>query len=175
MATTGHAQFATAIGTCGIAWNDCGLTRVLLPGKGLPAALSRDGGTSREAPPSVERVIAAIERLLAGVPEDLTFAALDLTDVPAFHKRVYELARHIRPGTTMTYGEVARALGGAGAARAVGQALGRNPFPIVVPCHRVVAARGRLGGFSAPGGADTKLRMLAIEGVAPATLPLFGR
>ena len=85
--------------------------------------------------------------------------------LPAFNRRVYELARTIPPGSTMTYGEVARRLGSPGMARAVGQALGRNPYPIVVPCHRVLAADGRMGGFSAPGGVATKRRMLEIEGV----------
>jgi methylated-DNA-[protein]-cysteine S-methyltransferase len=94
----------------------------------------------------------------------LSFVALDMTGVPEFNQRVYQAARTIRPGTTVSYGDIARQLGIPGSARAVGQALGRNPFPIVVPCHRVLAADGKTGGFSAPGGAATKLRMLAIEG-----------
>ena len=84
--------------------------------------------------------------------------------VPDFHRRVYQVARTIPPGKTLTYGDVARRLGDPGAAQAVGQALGRNPFAIIVPCHRVVAAGGRIGGFSANGGAATKRRILAIEG-----------
>lgn len=92
---------------------------------------------------------------------------LDLDAVPAFHRRVFAIARGIGPGSTRTYGEIAAELGESGSARAVGQALGRNRFPIVVPCHRVLAAGGRAGGFSAPGGTATKLRLLEIEGGLP--------
>ncbi len=99
-----------------------------------------------------------------GARDDLRDLVLDLDDITEFHRRVFATARAIAPGNTITYGELARRLGTPGAARAVGQALGANPFPIVVPCHRIVAADGSLGGFSAPGGARTKLRMLQIEG-----------
>src|SRR4030095_13858169 len=102
--------------------------------------------------------------LLRGDAVDLDFVALDMRNVPAFHQRVYEVARSIKPGSTLTYGEVAAQMGQPGAARSVGQALGRNPFPIVVPCHRVLAAGGKMGGFSAAGGITTKLQMLTIEG-----------
>ena len=95
---------------------------------------------------------------------------LDLDGVPEFHRRVYDVARAIPPGETRSYGEVAAALGEPGAAQAVGRALGRNPVPIVVPCHRVLAADGRLHGFSAPGGIETKRRMLALEGAGAPTL-----
>ena len=105
-----------------------------------------------------------ITALLRGEPCDLGSIDLDMSDVPEFHCRVYAVARTIPPGRTLTYGDVAARLGEPGAARAVGQALGRNPFAIIVPCHRVVAAGGRLGGFSAGGGAVTKRRILAIEG-----------
>ncbi len=104
-----------------------------------------------------------IGRLLAGERTDLTRIALDMADVPEFHSAVYGVARTIPPGETLTYGEVAARLGDPGAARAVGQALGQNPFAIVVPCHRVLAANGRSGGFSAAGGVATKLRILSIE------------
>jgi methylated-DNA-[protein]-cysteine S-methyltransferase len=103
-------------------------------------------------------------RLLAGEEVDLGEVELDLSDVPEFQREVYRVARSLPRGVTMTYGEVAARVGAAGAAQAVGQAMGHNPFPIVVPCHRVVAAGGGNGGFSAPGGVDTKLRLLAIEG-----------
>jgi len=99
-----------------------------------------------------------------GARDDLRDLVLDLDDITEFHRRVFATARAIAPGNTITYGELARRLGTPGAARAVGQALGANPFPIVVPCHRIVAADGSLGGFSAPGGARTKRRMLQIEG-----------
>jgi methylated-DNA-[protein]-cysteine S-methyltransferase len=115
-------------------------------------------------PPHVQQAIDAIVALLRGETIDLSFVTLDMDGVPEFHRRVYEVARTIPPGTTLSYGEIASRLGEPHAARAVGQALGRNPFPIVVPCHRVLAARGRTGGFSAPGGTATKLRLLAIEG-----------
>ena len=112
-------------------------------------------------------VAEAIERIvthLEGGSPDLDSIALDLADVQEFDRRVYDIARAIPRGATRTYGEVAAELGDPGAARAVGQALGRNPFPIIVPCHRVLAAAGRPGGFSAHGGVATKLRLLAIEG-----------
>jgi methylated-DNA-[protein]-cysteine S-methyltransferase len=115
-------------------------------------------------PPDVQRAIDAIVALLRGEPIDLAFVTLDMETLPAFHRRVYEVARTIPPGTTRSYGDIASRLGEPHAARAVGQALGRNPFPIIVPCHRVLAANGRTGGFSAPGGTATKLRLLAIEG-----------
>ncbi len=99
-----------------------------------------------------------------GQPVDLTPVALDMEGVPPFYRRVYDIARTIPPGRTLTYGDVAIKLGDPTNARAVGQALGRNPFPIVVPCHRVLAAHGSIGGFSASGGAATKRRMLMIEG-----------
>ena len=109
--------------------------------------------------------------LLAGEPSDLSAAPLDLDGVPAFHRRVYDLARRIPPGETLTYGEIAGRLGDPSQARAVGQALGANPIPILVPCHRVFAANGRMGGFSAPGGVSTKLRLLEIEGARANAIP----
>ncbi len=104
--------------------------------------------------------------LLAGKPDDLRDIALDLDGVPAFHRGVYDIARGIPPGQTITYGDIAKRLGGVELAREVGQALGRNPCPIVVPCHRVLAAGNKPGGFSANGGVVTKLKMLEIEGAA---------
>ena len=108
--------------------------------------------------------MARIVALLNGMPDDLADVLIDLAGVPAFDRRVYAVARSILPGATLTYGEVALRLGEPHAARAVGQALGANPWPIVVPCHRVLAAGGKAGGFSAPGGLRTKLRLLQIEG-----------
>ena len=125
-----------------------------------------------EAPPptDVSAAIGQIVALLAGEPRDLSAIALDMDRLPEFNRRVYDVARSIPPGETLTYGEVAERVGERGAAQAVGQALGRNPFPIVVPCHRVVAADGSLRGFSGPGGIETKRRMLAIEGAGAPTL-----
>ena len=171
--------FDTAIGRCGIAWGERGIVGVQLPERHereTRRRLLRRSPTAREAPPppDVQCVIDAIAALLRGEARDLSTVALDLDGVPAFDRRVYELARTIPPGATLSYGEVAARLGEPGAARAVGLALGRNPFAIVVPCHRVLAAGGKLGGFSANGGIATKLRLLALEG-APVNgvLPLF--
>jgi methylated-DNA-[protein]-cysteine S-methyltransferase len=165
---TGYAVFETAIGACGIAWGDLGLTGVWLPEaneEALRARIRRRvAGAVEAAPPTaVQRAIDDIVALLGGEPRDLLDVALDLRAIPAFHRRVYDIARHIAPGATLSYGEVAQRLGEPGAARAVGQALGRNPFPIVVPCHRVLAAHAGSGGFSAPGGVATKLKLLTIE------------
>jgi methylated-DNA-[protein]-cysteine S-methyltransferase len=117
-------------------------------------------------PLDVQRALDGIVALLLGEASDLSAVALDLDRVPPFHRRVYEVARTIPPGATLSYGEIALRLGAPGSARAVGQALGRNPFAIVVPCHRVLAAGGKVGGFSANGGIATKLRLLSIEGQA---------
>jgi methylated-DNA-[protein]-cysteine S-methyltransferase len=112
------------------------------------------------------RAIEGVVALLSGEKRDLSAIALDTTEVPEFHRRVYAVARAVPPGSTITYGEIATRLGDPTAARAVGQALGRNPFALIVPCHRVLAAGGNAGGFSASGGATTKLRLLAIEGAS---------
>jgi methylated-DNA-[protein]-cysteine S-methyltransferase len=114
-------------------------------------------------PASVQRALDGIDALLRGGESDLGSVELDMEAVPPFHRRVYEVARAIPAGKTLSYGEVAAKLGSPGSARAVGQALGRNPFAIIVPCHRVLAARGKVGGFSAKGGITTKLRLLALE------------
>jgi methylated-DNA-[protein]-cysteine S-methyltransferase len=111
----------------------------------------------------VQAAIAAIDALLGGKPAELGGIELDMQGLPPFHCRVYDAARNIPPGTTLSYGQLAIELNAKGAARAVGQALGRNPFPIIVPCHRVFAAGGKVGGFSASGGITTKLRLLALE------------
>lgn len=124
-------------------------------------------------PPTARAAIDGIAALLRGEARDLASVALDLDGLPGFDRRVYELARSIPPGQTLSYGEIAARLGAPAAAREVGQALGRNPFPIIVPCHRVTAAGGRLGGFSAAGGAATKRRLLAIEEAHAPSLPLF--
>ena len=123
-------------------------------------------GELAEAPPpaAVQRAIDGIVELLAGKPNDLADVVLDLDGVPEFNRGVYDIARTIPPGQTLTYGDIARRLGGVELSRDVGQALGRNPCPVVVPCHRVLAAGGKPGGFSANGGVTTKLKMLAIEG-----------
>jgi O-6-methylguanine DNA methyltransferase len=169
MTAIGFALFDTAIGKCGIAWGDRGIAGVQLPEAGereMRARMLHRFPAAGEAtpPPEVERAIDCISALLRGEASDLSVIALDMDGVTEFHRRVYEAARTIPPGKTLSYGDIAWRVGAPGAARAVGQALGRNPFPIVVPCHRVLAAGGRIGGFSAQGGIATKRRMLAIEG-----------
>jgi methylated-DNA-[protein]-cysteine S-methyltransferase len=180
MGMISYALFETAIGWAGVAWGEAGLVAVHLPER--EAETARKGFLRRfpdaaetEPTPEVRAAMDAIGEQLAGKPTDLSGILLDLSRTPQFHIRVYEIARAIPPGETLTYGEVAERLGDKRLARDVGQALGHNPWPIVVPCHRVTAAGGRLGGFSAPGGAATKLRLLAIEGAkAAAQGDLFG-
>ena len=116
-------------------------------------------------PPPSNAITASTARWMSGGGRvDLAFVPIDMDGLPAFHQRVYDVARSIPPGATLTYGAIATQLGDPGSARAVGQALGRNPIPVIVPCHRVLAADGKTGGFSAPGGTATKLNLLAIEG-----------
>jgi methylated-DNA-[protein]-cysteine S-methyltransferase len=170
----GFTLFDTALGRCGIAWGERGIAAIELPGRDDAATRRRlrrsvPGATEAAPPEDVAAAIDAIARLFAGEPVDLSPVVLDMDGVPEFHRRVYEVTRAIPSGDTVSYGEVAARLGEPGAAQAVGRALGRNPLPIVVPCHRVLAADGALHGFSAPGGLATKRRMLAIEGaLAPA-------
>jgi methylated-DNA-[protein]-cysteine S-methyltransferase len=168
-----YALFETAIGWAGVAWSDDGLAAVHLPERAPETArrsfLRRFPDAAAADPtPEVSDAIEAIRALLEGAPADLSGVRLDLTRTPAFHAQVYEIARAIPPGETLTYGEIAERLGDKLLARDVGQALGKNPWPIVVPCHRVTAAGGKLGGFSARGGARTKLRLLALEGAKAA-------
>jgi methylated-DNA-[protein]-cysteine S-methyltransferase len=162
------ALFETSIGSCAIAWNARAIVGVQLPEGSAQATRAR---LRRRLPEAVEAVPAAHARqaidgivaLLAGTPVDLGDIALDETAVGPFERRVYAIARTIPAGSTLTYGEIAARIDDPGAARAVGRALGSNPFAIIVPCHRVLAAGGRIGGFSAGGGAATKRRILAIE------------
>ena len=171
MPTVAYALFATPLGHCGIAWGAKGLTGVQLPEADEATTRLRMQARYPRAPeaappPEVQTAIHAIVALLAGAPtesRDLSHLVLDMEGVPPFHQRVYALARHIPPGETLTYGELAHLMGEPGAARAVGQALGANPFAPVVPCHRILAAKSGAGGFSAPGGINTKLRMLLAE------------
>ena len=157
--------FDTAFGRCSLAWVDEGLTGVRLPGRddaattvGIPAKQIADSD-----PTFVAATIQAIKQHLAGRAHDLLEVPLMMESTSAFEKRVYEAARALGPGQTCTYGELARSIGEPAAMRAVGAALGANPWPIVIPCHRVIAAGGKLGGFSAPGGSDTKRALLLLE------------
>jgi methylated-DNA-[protein]-cysteine S-methyltransferase len=164
-----YTLFDSAIGRCAIAWNGRGIVALQLPEGSEAATVARicrhraPGAVPLAPVPAVRGVIAAIDRLLRGGGGSLADVVLDETCLSAFHRRVYAAARCILPGETLTYGELARRLGEPRAARAVGQAMARNPYPIIVPCHRVMAARGRAGGFSGYGGVDTKLRLLRLE------------
>ena len=171
-ASTHHCLFDTSIGPCGIAWSERGLTAVQLPEadrarteKRLAVKSASVGATA--PPPWVAALIADIQRYLAGERIDFSAVAVDLVGVDPFRRSLYEAMRSIGFGSTTTYGELARKIGlhEPQAAQEVGQAMGRNPVPIVIPCHRVLAAGGKPGGFSAHGGTATKARLLALEGV----------
>lgn len=170
-ALAAYALFDTAFGTAGIAWGPRGIVGVQLPEADAQATrerLLRYTGQLSEAPPppEVRAAIGQIIALLAGEPHDTSAIVLDMSTLTDFQRRVYALACAIPAGQTRTYGELAADLGDKHLARAVGQALGLNPFAPVVPCHRILAAGQRPGGFSAYGGAETKRRMLAAEGAA---------
>jgi len=174
--------FETAIGTCAIAWTACGLIGVQLPEANENATRARmrmrfpdaaEGAPDAAAQAAIDGIVA----LLAGGKRDLRDIAIDDSAAPDFNVRVYKIVREIPPGETLTYGEVAARLGDKTLARAVGQAMGQNPCPVVMPCHRVLAASGasgaKTGGFSAPGGVVTKLKLLTIEGAQPGGPTLF--
>ncbi|MCC6409214.1 MAG: methylated-DNA--[protein]-cysteine S-methyltransferase [Planctomycetes bacterium] len=165
-----YTLVATSIGTLGIAWSPRGLLAVQLPESSAERTearlVARVPGAVRRRPPEV--VLADIERVVAhlsGELDDFAGVRIDLERVPPFARAVYSALRKVRPGRTTSYGELARAAGSPNAARAVGAAMAKNPLPIVVPCHRVLAAGKKGGGFSAHGGLKTKARILAIEGV----------
>jgi methylated-DNA-[protein]-cysteine S-methyltransferase len=170
--------FDTPIGTCGIAWSEAGVAAVQLPEIDAQRTQSRMVGRFAHAlpgppPAQVQAAVHGVLAMLRGQVHDFSALVLDMRQVPPFHQRVYAVTRNIPAGQTMTYGEVAARLGEPGASRAVGQALGRNPFAPVVPCHRVLAAGDKPGGFSATGGIRTKLRLLMIEGAMRGTPGLF--
>jgi methylated-DNA-[protein]-cysteine S-methyltransferase len=167
------AIFDTALGRFGIAWTQRGLSRVLMPGQDETAMRARlDALGAGWGPPT--RPIAAlmdeIEDYADGRAVDFRSVPLDLTGVPAFHRRAYDVLMAVEWGKTVTYGGLARQLGDVGLSRAVGQAMGANPMPLVIPCHRVLASDGKPGGFSAPGGSASKVKMLALEGVSVGAL-----
>jgi len=175
----GFALFDTAIGRCALIWREAGLIGVQLPETDDETArrrLARRFPAAVSAPPTAAAAdaIARIAAFLAGAPDDFASLVLDESGVGEFERAVYRETRAIPAGQTATYGAIATALGDVRHARRVGQTLGRNPWPIVVPCHRVTGAGGWMGGFSAPGGRSTKLKLLALEGaLAAETLPLF--
>jgi len=170
--TVHHHLFDTAIGPCGVAWSGRGLVAVQLPEKDRAATEQRlaakaSSSGSLPPPPAVAALIADITRYLSGARVDFSAAPLDLDGIEPFRRALYGALRGIGFGTTITYGALAARIGldGPEAARDVGAAMGMNPVPIVIPCHRVLAAGGKLGGFSAPGGPATKRKLLALEGV----------
>lgn len=169
--TIRFSLFQTAIGHCAIAWSPRGIVAVRLPeadeDRMKAQLVRRTGAREAEPPPEIRAAVAQIARLLDGGNADLASLVLDMSELPAFDREVYDLTRAIPRGATRTYGALAADLGDPQLARDVGQALGRNPIPIIVPCHRVVGAGEKLVGFSAPGGIETKRRLLAIEGVWP--------
>lgn len=186
MPAENFALFDTPLGPCAIAWSSNGIAGLQLPEDDHGAMRTRvqrrwpDALEVAAPPPGVQRAVDRIQAMLSksgdAARDTLTDLPLDLRGVPEFHRKVYDIARSVPPGQTITYGEIARRLGVPHDSREVGQAMGRNPVPIIVPCHRVLGADGRMGGFSAPGGVATKRRMLEIEGAAAIGAgPLFDR
>jgi methylated-DNA-[protein]-cysteine S-methyltransferase len=163
--------FETAAGFCALAWNDVGIARMQLP---TPSRAAAEGFLLRRLPnltlgeptPEVTKLVAAIQLYFAGEKIDFSDVTLDLTVQDPFYRQVYATVRRVGWGQTTTYGTVAKELGaGPERARDVGQAMASNPVPLIIPCHRVLAAGGKLGGFSAPGGSGAKARMLELEGI----------
>jgi methylated-DNA-[protein]-cysteine S-methyltransferase len=155
-----HATFSTPLGTCAIAWSDKGITRFLLPDP------DRNRGDTETDPPAwVVRIIERVQRHVTGEPQDFSDVPFDYGRMPDFNRAVLKATLAVKSGHTATYGEIATAIGQPlGASRAVGTALGDNPWPLLIPCHRIVAASGKMTGFSGPGGVATKSKLLALEG-----------
>jgi methylated-DNA-[protein]-cysteine S-methyltransferase len=167
-----YALVDTAIGTFGIAWTDKGLARVALPGRdrgNTELWISRDPAEPGFPDGQLAGLPDRIKRYALGEPEDFADIPLDLDGVPIFNRQAYDELLKIGYGETTTYGAIARTLGDVTLSRAVGQAMGANPIPLVIPCHRVLGADGRSGGFSSPGGVTAKMRMLALEHAASPT------
>lgn len=172
--STRFIVFDTKFGSAGIAWNDVGITRFQLPSPDTEATrrnLLRRAPIAEESlpPPPITRAVGAAQRYFAGEKVDFSDIALDLTGQNDLFHEIYAAARRIGYGETTTYAGLAKTIGRTDweAARDVGQAMAKNPVALIIPCHRVLAAGGKLGGFSAPGGAETKAKMLALEGVRP--------
>lgn len=162
--------FDTALGAFGIGWTDTGVARLQLPGlapDALVERINRDGAGPGDPSRAIAAVIDRIEDYAEGEKVDFADVPLDLRAVSDFNRRCYALLLDIGWGETTSYGALARQLGDVGLSRAVGAAMGANPVPLIIPCHRVLASDGKAGGFSAPGGAEAKRRMLALEGVEP--------
>ena len=170
-----YAMFQTALGTCGLGWSELGVVCLQLPAADpldTQRRLARRPGAAMHTPPSaMARLITMLQAYMDGEATDFAAVTVDLGQADALCRQVYMAARAIPWGQTLSYGELAACLGLPGAAREVGQALARNAVPIIIPCHRIVGSGGKLGGFSAPGGPDTKRRLLELEGVRPGTPP----
>ncbi|MET3660962.1 methylated-DNA--[protein]-cysteine S-methyltransferase [Aquamicrobium ahrensii] len=165
---SGHAVFQTDMGFAGLAWSASGITRLCLPEKSrssIERRLAGDGPCVEQPQGWVAELIGDIRAYFTGAEVDFSAVPVDLGGVDAFRRDIYAAARRLAFGEAVTYGELARRAGHEGMARETGAALGANPAPLVVPCHRIVAAGGKIGGFSAPGGSATKLKMLKLEGV----------
>jgi methylated-DNA-[protein]-cysteine S-methyltransferase len=169
---TAYCLFETAFGSCALAWRESSDGHVVIRLQ-LPESTSQlteqriarsSGGHPAQPPSMISAILDTVRKHLRGELQDFRDVPLDLSGIGEFDRKVYEAARQIPPGETRTYGEIARAIGRSTESRAVGQALARNPIPIIIPCHRILAASGRLGGFSAPGALQTKTRLLSIEG-----------
>ena len=179
MSSARFSLFETPIGMCGLVWREGAVVGFQLPEREALATrerLSKRFPLARETgeDDGMDGVIVRVRGVLAGAADDLRDIEIDLEGCNAFARRVYAVTREIAPGTTLTYGEVTRRIGeGPQAARSVGRALGANPVPVIIPCHRVTAASGKAGGFSAPGGVGVKLRLLQIEARHGPGLPLF--
>ena len=172
-----YLVFETASGFCGIAWGSAGVIRFQLPTRTAEATernlLRRLPGAKSGIPtPEVVEAVGAAKRYYEGETTDFLHVQLDLGEQSEFFKQIYAAARRVDWGQTTTYGALAREIGaGPEAARDVGQAMAKNPVPLIIPCHRVLAAGGKIGGFSAPGGATAKARMLELEGVHVGSAP----
>lgn len=174
------AIFNTALGEFGIGWTETGIARLQLPGlerADLEARINRDGARPGEVPGEIEALMCRIEDYAEGAEIDFSDVPLDVGGVSEFNRKTYLLLVTIGWGQTTSYGALARQLGDVNLSRAVGAAMGSNPVPLIIPCHRVLASDGKPGGFSAPGGALSKIRMLELEGVSvgtPAGQMIFG-
>jgi len=167
MAAHTYHLFETSLGTIGIAWRGDAITRLLLPQKDV-AAMARKleafGANPTEPSPFVSSIIDMVRRYANGEPIEFSNVEVSAGDVGDMRAAIYAVLRTVPHGQTLTYGDLAKLAGYPGMAREIGEAMGKNPVPLIVPCHRVVAAGGRIGGFSAPGGSATKEKMLRLEG-----------
>ncbi len=157
-----ETTFETSIGTCGLAWHEAGLTGFRLPDD---EATAESSARAEEPPGWIQSIVARVQRHLNGDWQDFSDLNYDFATIGEFPRQVYAATLRIKPGATCSYGDLANELNRVpGASRAIGTALGANPWPLLIPCHRVLASNGKMTGFSGPGGIKTKLRLLALEG-----------